>query len=161
MTDTILDTDVLVSIFLGLRDDLINLLRLAADGRFDLILPEYILDEVEGALRASIGPVRRCYDYSEEAIRAYRRELECLNRLTGPPLPPIQRTLGARHSDVIVDLAVAAGIEYIVTQDADLLAYRSIHAYWVDGPVIQIVSPDEFMSSLEGTDYSVKGEGSG
>jgi predicted nucleic acid-binding protein len=155
MADAILDTDVLLGIFLTRQDSLIKLLGFAVEGAFELVLPEYILDEMERVLRAPNSPARNCYDYTDDAIAAYRERLQCLNRLTGLPLPPIRPATRGRHADMILDLAVAAEVDYIVTNDPDLLSDRSIRVGWPDGSIIQMVTPDAFISVLKDTNPQI------
>ena len=140
MAKVVLDSTILVSAFLkpvpgGAS---FEILRLAAAGAFELFLSRDILEETERVLRTSTH-IRRRYSYSDDAIMLYCRSVAALGKVI-VKVPAI-RIVRDPADDVILACAVAAGADYLITRDRDLL---SLDRYGK----IDMTAPEEFLSML-------------
>lgn len=139
MLKVVLDTTILVSAFLRYVPGAASyeVLRFAEDENCELYLSEGILDETARALLASQRN-RRIYTYGDEDVVAYCQALTRLGRIVAD-VPDIRGVVRDPNDDMIVACAVAAGADYIVTRDKDLLA---LGAY--DG--IAMIKPEAFLA---------------
>jgi putative PIN family toxin of toxin-antitoxin system len=99
-----------------------------------------ILDEVADTLTTH-ERMRHRYRYPDEAIVEYRRELARLAAIVGG-IPEIHAVRDP-DDDKILACAIAAGADYLVTRDKDLLSldrYREI----------AILSPERLLHLLRG-----------
>lgn len=140
MRKAVLDTTVLVSAFLrGVAGGLaFELLRFAREGKFELYLSNDILDETTTAL-ATHRRIRRRYRYPDAAIAEYRDALARVVMIVGD-IPEI-RVVRDPDDDKILGCAVAAGVEYLVTRDKDLLSLARHRD-------IEILPPERFIHLL-------------
>jgi putative PIN family toxin of toxin-antitoxin system len=139
MIKAVFDTTVLISAFLrpkGVSDELLDL---AASARFSLILSVSILAETARKLLTS-EKIRRSYSYPDDAVHRYLQKLSNLAELVAE-LPPLRGVVRDPNDDVIVATAVAAGAEYLVARDKDLLDLRSYED-------ITIITPEAFRGLL-------------
>ena len=139
MPRAVVDTNVLVSAFLfhdrgGVPVELLH--RLSA-GRFELVLCRALLAELQSVLTrdATVGE-----GYTPELVALYRATLEAHAELVEPqtPVPSISRD---PNDDIVVATAVAAGAQYVVTGDNDLLSIGSHEG-------VLIVTPRQFLDLL-------------
>lgn len=137
-----LDTTVPVSAFLRPIEGgaSFELLRFAKEGRFDLYLSRGILDEVAGTLTTH-ERIRRRYRYPDTVVVEYCRELARLGAIVAG-VPEI-RVVRDPDDDKILACAIAAGAEYLVTRDKDLLSLDSYRG-------IAILPPERFLHLLRG-----------
>jgi putative PIN family toxin of toxin-antitoxin system len=145
MVSAVFDTSVLVSAFLtrhqpgGVTNEL---LRLAADGGIELRLSADIIAETVTTLVRN-RRAQANYRYTPEMAEAYCAALFDLAAIIeNPPSTPgaVPRD---PDDDKIIACAVAAGVEYLVSRDRDLL---SLGAY--DG--IMIIAPEPFLDIARG-----------
>jgi putative PIN family toxin of toxin-antitoxin system len=117
----VLDTNVLISaILFGGRPR--QILEKAIRGEIQLCLSEPVLEELKGVLR------RPKFDYSPEAVQVILTELIAISDFVNP-----SKTLRVVSEDAednrILECAVEAGANYIITGDIHLLklgGYRDI-----------------------------------
>jgi putative PIN family toxin of toxin-antitoxin system len=141
MLKAVLDSTVLVSAFLrfvpgGVSHDL---LRFAEDGTFDLCLSESILEETARALIESERN-RRLYTYTEEDVVEYCQGLTRYGAVV-TNVPDVHGVVRDPNDDMIIACAIAAGADYIVTRDKDLLSLGSYEG-------IEMIKPEAFLHVL-------------
>ena|SRR5713101_1238125 len=137
MPKAVLDTTVLVSAFLrfvpgGASHDL---LRFADKGAFELFL-----EETAQALVQSERS-KRLYSYSDDNVIEYCQGLSRFATLV-TDLPEV-KVVRDPNDDKIVACALAAGAEYIVTRDKDLLSLGEYEG-------VTMITPEEFLHVLRG-----------
>ncbi len=139
-TRVVTDTTILVSAFLRpvAGGAAFELLRLAYAGRFALCLSDEILSETADVL-LNRRHLRRRYRYSDTDVVAYCREL-ALHATMVSDLPPIT-IVRDPSDDMILATAIAAGADYLVTRDDDLLVLLRHEG-------IGIVTPEVFLAAL-------------
>src|SRR4051812_32426847 len=130
MPRAVLDSSVLVSIFLTPRGTSAELLRAALRGAFVLCLSEAIIEETTRKLAGKGDAFRRRYGYSDREIAEYAALLLASAEMAAD-LPDLGGVVpNDPKDDMIVASAVAAAADYLVTGDrAHLLAlgrYRGI-----------------------------------
>ena len=143
MSRAVFDSTVLVSAFLrpaGLSDEL---LVLAAQGDFGLVLAPEIISETWRKLLTS-ERIRRRYAYSDERVHRFCRGLLRICELVRG-LPPTTGATRDPNDDMIIACAVKSQVDFSVTRDKDLL---SLNAY----QRISITTPKEFRQQLRGSD---------
>jgi uncharacterized protein len=136
----VIDTTVLVSAFLNPRPGgaAHELLRVAGAGAFEIYLSDDIIEETAGVLLTR-GRLRRRYQYADADVVEYCRALAHLATVV-QDVPEVS-VVRDPSDDMIVGCAVAAGADYLVTRDEDLLSLGH-HAD------IAIVSPENFLQVL-------------
>jgi putative PIN family toxin of toxin-antitoxin system len=139
MAKAVLDTTVLVSALLNLNPGGVSyeLLRLAKQGTLELCISDEIIEETAETLR--YPRLRERFAYSDADIVAYCHDLA----LTGTIVDnvPTVQVVRDPDDDKIIGCAIAAGADYLVTRDKDLL---SLGAY--EG--ITVITPEAFMHVL-------------
>jgi|SRR5579884_1305583 len=141
MPRAVLDSSVLVSAFLTPHGSVVRLLREPVLSRYRLCLSEFILTETAETLLTK--PRLRAYaTYADTDVRDFIRWLLTQAEVIGD-LPTLRVVTGDPKDDPIIATAVATKAEYLVTGDrAHLLPIRHYQG-------IRIVSPSEFLASLE------------
>ena len=127
------DTNVIVSGLNFLRGNPFQLLQLARAGKISLALSEPILAEVEDVLA-------RKFDWPPEDIAEARRRLRQLAR-TVTPAVQLEVIIDDPPYNRILECAVSAGANYIVTGDKDLLRLGRYDS-------IKILSVSDFLEML-------------
>src|ERR687883_985818 len=130
MRRAVLDSSVLVSIFLTPRGTTAELLRTARRGAFVLCLSEAIIDETTRKLRGKSDAFRHRYGYGDEEIEEYAALLSATAEMVSD-LPDLTGAVpNDPKDDVIVASAVAARADYLVAGDRRHLiklgAYQNI-----------------------------------
>jgi hypothetical protein len=153
VTDALLDATVLAEAFVGGQGPSAprDLLRLAAEGAYNLLLSAEILATTAAVLRA-MRKRRGVYSYAESAIDAY---CQGLKDLTGPIYFYEEQRSRAFNpgmadlddADRMRDLAIALGTDYIITFNPKLLAMKSIHTELYEEPIL-IEASDTFTAIL-------------
>lgn len=140
MIGAVFDANVLVSAFLtkensgGISNEL---LRFVVADAITLYLSVEILDEAIDILASSPRLVTR-YGYKANQIEQYRIYLLTLARIVDDPPPMPGAVPRDPDDDKIIACAVAAGAEYLVSRDHDLLSLTSYAG-------ITIVAPEQFI----------------
>jgi putative PIN family toxin of toxin-antitoxin system len=139
----VLDSTVLVSAFLRFIPGAASyeLLRFADGGRFELCLSEGILAETAQALVKSKRN-KRLYSYSDENVLEYCRALGRFATIV-TNLPDI-KLVRDPTDDKILACALAAGADYLVTRDKDLL-------FLTEHEGIRTITPETFLHLLRQT----------
>ncbi len=140
MPKTVLDTTVLVSALLNPHRGgaSYELLRLADAGAFDLYLSDDILEETAAVL-LNEPRLRRRYKYSDEDVVEYCQELTRFATVV-TDVPEI-RVVRDPNDDMILACAIAAGTDYLITRDKDLLSLSEHKG-------IEILTPEDFLQVL-------------
>jgi len=141
-----LDSTVLVSAFLrpgGLSDEL---LLLAAQGDFGLVLAPEIIGETWRKLLTS-NRIRRRYVYSDERVHRFCRGLLRICDLVRD-LPPIVAVARDPNDDMVIACAVKGHVDLVVTRDKDLLSLSPYQR-------ISITTPEAFRQQLRMADGCV------
>lgn len=121
-------------------EDSFELLLFAKEGRFELHISHGILDEMVGVLKG-YERMRRRYQYSESSIVEYRQNVEKLGKLLRD-VPELHGVVARDpRDDMIVACALAAGADYIVTRDKDLLSLGRHQG-------ITMIDPEAFLRVL-------------
>lgn len=136
----LLDTNVLVSVlfaFVRPSQTMEQLFEAAILGRYDLILPEEILAEIESAwarkpfLRDSI---------SAEQLSRFFALLRSIAEIVPRQTDPIPAVLRDPRDDFLLVAAAFGDADYLVTSDRDLLDIRD------EFEQPRIVSPGQFLA---------------
>ena len=133
------DTTILVSAFLrrgGLSDELLGL---AAQGDFTLVLAPAIILETWRKLLAD-ERIRARYVYSDERAHRYCRGLLRIAEVVRNPAP-LTGVVRDPEDDMIVACAVAGQADTIVSRDKDLLSLGSYRD-------IAVITPEVFRQQL-------------
>lgn len=140
MIKAVFDANLLVSAFLSRENPggaSNELLRFVIAGAVELCLSIDIIDEAVGILISRPRLARR-YRYTPEAVGQYRADLLMLATAVDDPAPVPGAVPRDPDDDKIVACAVAAGAEYIVSRDHDLLSLGSYGG-------IAIIAPEAFL----------------
>jgi uncharacterized protein len=120
MVKAVFDTTVLVSAFLRRVQGgaSFEVLRLVQDGAVELFTSDEMLEEAADALIRR--HIRRRYQYPDAAAIDFCKGIAQLAVIVSE-LPEV-RIVRDPEDDMIIACAIAAGAEYIVTRDKDLLS---------------------------------------
>lgn len=133
---------MLISAFVAPRGHVQAVIAAAEVDRYQLVLSEEILGEVERVLTTRPRLQRR-YAYTADQVRAFVAGLRNLAEIV-EPLPGIRGIVRDPADDHVIAAALAAAAEVIVTGDAGLLDL-GMH----EG--IAILTPRAFLERLEHT----------
>lgn len=123
----VLDSNIIIAAFAA-RGLCASLFEVCLD-RYDIVISDYILDEVRGALQKKL----KMPEASVGSIIDYLREFCIVSPFTELPAPVCRDS----NDDAIIALAVQNGAKYLVTGDDDLLVLKKHGA-------VRIVSPRDF-----------------
>jgi putative PIN family toxin of toxin-antitoxin system len=146
MVRAVFDTNLLVSAFLSRANPggvTGELLRVAKEGSVELCISTEILGETLTTLIGS-DRLRRRYDYTPEIALQYCAELVAAPTIIVDAPPLTGAVARDPDDDKIIACAVAAGAEYLVSRDDDLIA---LGAY----DEIKIVLPEAFLRIVRGS----------
>lgn len=141
----LIDTNVLISYLLlpGEGGAIRTLIRAFEEGRFTLLLPAPLLQELIGAVQ---GKQRLSSRISPQELNDFIETLtnyaEEVGRIT-TPIPKITRDV---KDDYLLAYALVGAADYLVTGDKDLLALQGL----ITG--LDIVTPAQFVEILGGHD---------
>ena len=136
----LLDTNLLISYLLTPRQHspVVQTLHAAIKGRFTLLMPEALLDEL---VRTAKERTHLAARIPSEGLREYVQILsalaETVPRITAP-LPPVTRD---PKDDYLLAYALVGEADYLVTGDKDLLCLGRVDR-------LQIVTPRAFWQLL-------------
>jgi putative PIN family toxin of toxin-antitoxin system len=130
----VLDTNVLISALLfGGNPQAV--LEKAIMGQIGLVLSRAILNEFEDVLCG------KKFAYPPEIARNIARELEAVSEIVFPTRK-IAAVKADPYGNLILECAVKAGVDYVVSGDNHLLELRRFES-------IPIVSPAQFLTVVE------------
>jgi uncharacterized protein len=141
MPSVVVDTTVLISGFLTPQGVAAGLLERARAGAFTLCLSPDIIDELRSRLLHR-RKIRRSYRYADERVHQHCLDLQAVSRLI-IAVPEVRIVARDPNDDMVVACALAAGADYVVTRDKDLLSLGAHEG-------IRIVTPRQFLDLLEG-----------
>jgi uncharacterized protein len=144
MRRTVFDTTVLISALLrrgGLADEL---LTLAAEGRFELVLSSAIIIETWRKLVSS-DHIRARYPFSDERVHIFCLSLSQISADVLRSTKPLSGVVRDPNDDMIVACAIDSQADTIVSRDKDLLSLGAFRG-------VPIVSPEIFRHQLRGSD---------
>ena len=142
MPKAVVDTTVLISAFLKYVPGAAShdLLQFAAQGTFELFLSDDILEET-GRVLLTDERNRRRYGYPEAKVIDYLQGLTELATIVHDV--PETKVVRDSNDDMILACALAAGADYLVSRDKDLLVIDKYKG-------IAIGSPEVFLALLRG-----------
>jgi putative PIN family toxin of toxin-antitoxin system len=140
MPKIVFDTSVLVSAFLKQIEGAASfeLLRFSESKAYELFISDDILEETARVLLED-GRRRKRYQYPDEAVIEFCQNLG--HYATVVTEVPEVRIIRDPNDDMIVACAIAAGADYLVTRDKDIL---SLDRY--EG--IRFVTPEALLKIL-------------
>jgi putative PIN family toxin of toxin-antitoxin system len=140
MPKVVIDTTVAVSAFLNARPGgaAFDLLDLCRTGAFELILSNEILEEMADVLLTR-GHLRRRFQYTDADAVEFCQELARMATLA-QDIPEIT-VVRDPADDMVLACALAAGAEYLVTRDNDLLSLGTYRE-------IEIITPEVFLRTM-------------
>ena len=144
MRRAVFDTTVLISAFIrpgGLADEL---LTLAAEGRFELVLSSAIIIETWRKLVSS-DHIRARYPFSDERVHIFCLSLSQISADVLRSTKPLSGVVRDPNDDMIVACAIDGQADTIVSRDKDLLSLGAFQG-------VPIVSPEIFRHQLRGSD---------
>ena len=144
MRRVVFDTTVLISAFLrrgGLADEL---LTLAAEGRFELVLSSAIIVETWRKLVSS-DHIRSRYPFSDERVHIFCLSLSQISVEVLRSTRPLTGVVRDPNDDMIVAAAIDGRADTIVSRDKDLLSLSSFRG-------VPIISPETFRQQLREAD---------
>jgi uncharacterized protein len=142
MRRAIFDSTVLVAAFLrpgGLADELVTM---AAEGHFNLVLSSAIILETWRTL-LSEDHIRSRYRYSDERTCIFCLGLGEIAANVLRRIAPLSGIVRDPRDDMIIACALDGGADTIVSRDKDLLALGAYQG-------IAIVAPETFRGQLRG-----------
>ena len=141
MRRVVFDTTILVSAFISRDEGLAHeLLALARDGKFELVLSSAIILEAWRTLMSG-EHIRVRYTYSDQrAHRFCRGLLEIATDVLRNP-QPITGIVRDPSDDMILACAVSGNADSIVSRDKDLLSLGTYQA-------ISMITPEVFRQQL-------------
>jgi putative PIN family toxin of toxin-antitoxin system len=141
MLKVVIDTTVMVSAFLKRVDGgaTNELLRFGKQGAFEHWISDEIIEELAEVLLRQ-GRNRRRYQYPDSAVVEFCQGLARFAAFVRD-VPEVHGIVRDPDDDKIIACAVAAGADYLVTRDKDLLALREYEG-------IAIISPEVFLHVL-------------
>jgi putative PIN family toxin of toxin-antitoxin system len=139
----VLDVNVLISYLLGSTERQTTVgavVRAALSGRFDLLLPFGLIDELIEAV-ATKRTLSRVIDLQD--ARAFASALLAIGEVLASPARPEAPVSRDPDDDYVYLSARQSGADYLVTGDEDLLALAD------QSSPLRIVRPAEFLRILQ------------
>lgn len=137
-----IDTNVLIS-YLLLRGEggaIRTLIRAFEDGRFTLLVPEPLLQELIEAVR---GKRRLSSRISPQELDDFIDTLTTYAEKVGKIAAPIPKITRDVKDDYLLAYAIVGAADYLVTGDKDLLELEGLIAG------LEIVTPARFIETLQ------------
>jgi len=132
----VLDTNVLVSAFLYGGNPR-RIVELVLSGEVEMAISDSLVQELQDVL------LRKQFDLTPQLVRTAIAEIAAIAELVAPKKH--HAVIESDPSDnIILDCALEAGVDCIVTGDAHLLALRKLGK-------VKIVNPQQFMSLHQGS----------
>lgn len=140
------DTTILASGIVARKDPLARVLDAATSGQVELVISAYILEELRRTLETKLYFVERVAPAERET---YLARLQQVALLVSPP-GAVSGVVADPADDPIVDAAVSAQVDYLVTGDKRLLAVKEHRG-------VKIVTAREFYERLVAEDMMTDG----
>jgi putative PIN family toxin of toxin-antitoxin system len=144
MRRAVFDTTVLISAFLrpgGLADEL---LTLAAEDQFELVLSSAIIIETWRTLVSS-DHIRARYPFSDERVHIFCLSLSQISADVLRSTTPLAGVVRDPNDDMIIAAAIDGRADTIVSRDKDLLSLGAFQG-------VPIISPEPFRHQLREAD---------
>ena len=140
MVRVLVDTTVLVSAFLNPAGSGVafNILKQAADRTFELLISDFILEEVASVLLRP-GRKRGRFGYDDLEVPAFCQGIRRLATIVVDL--PAERIVRDPNDDRILAAAVHGNADYLVSRDQDLLVL-GLHG------AITIITPEALLERL-------------
>jgi putative PIN family toxin of toxin-antitoxin system len=144
MRRVVFDANVLISAFANRGGGLSReLIALARDGKFELVLSTAIILEVWRKL-ISGEHIRAAYAYSDDRALRFCRGLVRIAKITLRSTQPLAGIVRDPKDDMVVACAIDGLADTIVSRDKDLLALGDFQG-------ITIITPEVFRQQLRDT----------
>jgi putative PIN family toxin of toxin-antitoxin system len=143
MRRVVFDTTILISAFLhpgGLADEL---LTLAGEGQFELVLSSAIIIEAWRKL-ISGEHIRARYPFSDERVHLFCLSLSQISADVLRTTKPLAGVVRDPNDDMIVACAIDSRVDTIVSRDKDLLSIGQFQE-------VAIITPEIFREQLRTT----------
>lgn len=129
----VFDTNVFISalVFGGIPR---NILLLADEGRFELVISKQILAELRGILRTKFRYEKRVLDEVETMLTSVGMVVD--------PKRKIRRITADPEDNMVLECAVEGEVEYIVSGDKHLLELKTYRR-------VKILSPASFYDTIQ------------
>jgi uncharacterized protein len=140
MRRAVFDTTILISAFLhpgGLADEL---LTLAGEGRFELVLSSAIIIEAWRKL-ISGEHIRARYPFSDERVHLFCLSLSQISTDVLRTTKPLSGVVRDPNDDMIIACAIDGRADTIVSRDKDLLSVSQFQE-------VAIITPETFSEQL-------------
>lgn len=138
MLKVVLDTSVVIAAARSRRGASSRLLGLLADGRFSAALSTTLLLEYEETIHRRTPPG----SWSESEVTEFLDAMCALTEHHDIPFR-VRPLLRDPDDDFVIELALAAAVDYVVTHNAKDFEGR--------GPLgVRVITPGEFLRMLEG-----------
>ena len=146
MRRVVFDSTVLISAFIS-RDEGVcyELLALARDGKFELVLSSAIILETWRKLMSG-EHIRARYTYSDQRAHRFCRGLLNIATDVLRTTKPLTGVVRDPNDDMIVAAALDSRADTIVSRDKDLLSLGSFRG-------VPIISPETFRQQLREADH--------
>src|SRR3954451_6446900 len=144
MRRVVFDTTVLISAFIrpgGLADEL---LTLAGEGQFELILSSAIIIETWRKLISS-DHIRARYPFSDERVHIFCLSLSQISVEVLRSTTPLAGVVRDPNDDMVVAATLDGRADTIVSRDKDLLSLGTFRG-------LSIISPERFRQQLREAD---------
>lgn len=137
----LVDTNVLISILLKPSEggSVRALFHAFVAGRFTLLLPEWLIDELTNSVQTKPRLAKRISITQLNRFTALLREAAEQIAEIETPIPVVSRDL---DDDYVLAYALVGNADYLVTGDKDLLALEGLIAG------LEIVTPAQFVEIL-------------
>ena len=137
----LVDTNVLISILLKPSEggSVRALFHAFVAGRFTLLLPEWLIDELTNSVQTNPRLAKRISITQLNRFTALLREAAEQIAEIETPIPVVSRDL---DDDYVLAYALVGNADYLVTGDKDLLALEGLIAG------LEIVTPAQFVEIL-------------
>ena len=137
----LVDTNVLISILLKPSEGgpVRALFHAFVAGRFTLLLPEWLIDELTNSVQTKPRLAKRISITQLNRFTALLREAAEQIAEIETPIPVVSRDL---DDDYVLAYALVGNADYLVTGDKDLLALEGLIAG------LEIVTPAQFVEIL-------------
>ena len=144
MRRAVFDTTILISAFLRLGGLADELLTLAGEGKYELVLTSAIIIETWRKLVSS-DHIRARYPFSDERVHIFCLSLSQISADVLRSTQPLTGVVRDPNDDMVIAAAIDGRADTIVSRDKDLLSLGSFRG-------VPIISPETFRQQLREAD---------